>query len=110
MLISLLKKWFGPKSEADYISLLKKEPVVFYVGGGWGNAINWNDVEGRRVVGWKFNPPEVGDELRSQMQSGKIGRFVFVNIDRPGDPPDMFFADVALIGYTDGSPLPIAKA
>ncbi|WP_281375751.1 hypothetical protein [Halorarum halophilum] len=34
-----------------------------------------------------------------QMDSGRIGVFQMVDVERPGNPNDMFFATVEDIGY-----------
>lgn len=79
------------------------EPTVYRLGGGWGDAIEWWPYESTRVMGWKRCVPCVGDVLLAPMQSGKMGRYRFVKVRRPGDPPDMFFADVEFVGYEGSS-------
>lgn len=94
--------FFGKKPH----EVLKENPTVYKIGGGWGDSIQWSEDKARwRVHGWKYRIPEVGDELRAAMTSGKTCRFVFLRIDRCWDPPDMFFADVYPVAYTDGSAL-----
>lgn len=73
----------------------------------WGDNIFFQKMEDKdgirrtinRVTGWMTPIPEVGDELRCPMQSGKTGRFKITKVDECGDPPDMFFATVEAIGY-----------
>ena len=72
---------------------------------GWGNAINWSNYEKRRVYGHLQRRPRVGDELISKMESGKIARFVFTNVEYSTDPHDMFFADLTDIGYEGETPI-----
>lgn len=98
--------FFGKKPA----EVLKENPTVYTIGGGWGNSIQWSDTSTWRVHGWKYRIPEVGDELRAPMTSGKTCRFVFLRVDHCWDPPDMFFANVYPIAYTDGSPLPLKGA
>lgn len=56
------------------------------------------DFDSRRISGWSFHV-NVGDEVRSQMQSGKIARFKVEKIDRMLDPKDQYFGTVSDIGY-----------
>lgn len=63
---------------------------------GWGNSISW---DGREWYGWMTPIPEVGDEIHSMCQSGKMGRFIITRVDECHDPPDMFFATTKLVGY-----------
>ena len=92
-----------------FLEKFKKKKLVqpnlnahrFKVGGGWGDAINWFGEKPDMVVGWKRKKPKVGDILECEMQSGKMGEFVFEKVDYKHDPPDMFFADVRFVGYTN---------
>ena len=77
-----------------------KEAVTFEAGGGWGDAIGYSEYP-YRVHGWKQRKPVKGDVLTTQMKSGKMLVSIFQQIDRCGDPPDMFFAVVEPIGYSD---------
>jgi hypothetical protein len=43
--------------------------------------------------------PRVGDILASKMGSGKVGEWVFTEVDYERDPNDMFFGWVRFIGY-----------
>jgi hypothetical protein len=82
------------------------QPTVYQLGGDWGDAIGWRTrphAADRRVVGWQKRIPEVGDLLHAEMQSGRVGVFRFKSVRRPGDPPDMFFADVEFVGYAGTS-------
>ena len=69
--------------------------------GGWGNSIHWGDYEKRRVVGFLKRLPNKNDILRCKMQSGKIARFRFSEIDYKRYPPDMFAANMEDIGYEE---------
>ena len=81
------------------------EGYRYAYGGGWGNRIEWMlDREGKEVVGWKSRIPQIDDWLLCSMQSGKTGLHLFSSIERCGDPPDMFFATVELVGYVDVEP------
>lgn len=73
----------------------------YYIGGGWGDAIDWFNIPKRKVVGWKCSRPEKGDWLLCKTQSGKTGIFIFKVVEYCKDPPDMFFADVEDVGYED---------
>lgn len=86
---------------------IKPQPTVYKIGGGWGDRIEWFDQDTTltpkkrklKLNGWKENIPECGDVIDSEMQSGKIGRFVFTQVKRCSDPQDMFFGEVVFIGY-----------
>ena len=67
----------------------------------WGDRIqifNWDE---RRICGWLSRIPKEGDRLRIPMKSDKIAEFKIINIEKCGDPPDMFFADIEDIDYID---------
>lgn len=66
---------------------------------GWGNSIQFNDWEKRRLVGWTSPIPKKGDELIAEMFSGKLGKFLFVKVEPCIDPSDMWFATVKDLGY-----------
>jgi hypothetical protein len=86
----------------------------FTIGGGWGSHVNWLN-EGRakpvgledgtlgqgprRVYGHMGKRPNVGDHLTCEMQSGRVGVFVFTEVKYEWDPPDMFFGTVEFMGY-----------
>ena len=74
---------------------------TYETGGTWGNSIQWFDVTKRSVVGWRTPRPRIGDILKSPMQSGRIGLFVFTEVHYKQDPPDMFFATVEHLNYED---------
>jgi hypothetical protein len=76
-------------------------PHIYKIGGSWGDAIEWRDVENGLVVGWKCRIPYVGDVLMAPMKSGRIGRYRFLSIKRKYDPPDMFFGIVEFERYED---------
>ncbi len=66
----------------------------------WGDKISWHDWDKRKIVGWRYGV-DVGDFLRSTMESGKTASFLIVEVKYCGDPSDMFFATVSDIGYVD---------
>lgn len=70
----------------------------------WGNSIQWQNVEKRRIVGWQDQIPRKGDVILAAMQSGKVGRFLVTKVDPCRDPADMFFATVKDDGYLDAEP------
>lgn len=79
------------------------ERIRFAVGGMWGDAINWQDVERGCVVGWKRQHPKVGDLLKSSMQSGKTGVFRFRSVEPQENPRDMFFGHVDFVGFLEST-------
>ena len=68
--------------------------------GVWGSAVNilkWDDDTGSgRIAGWHSHHWrfEVGDTFILKSRSG-TSRYLVEAISRPGDPPDMWFADIA---------------
>lgn len=67
----------------------------------WGNSVCWNNVELRRVHGWCEPRPVRGDILKSPMKSGRIGLFIFTDVEYCRDPSDMFFATVTPYNYEE---------
>lgn len=65
----------------------------------WGDRIQWFNWDTRKIVGWLDRIPSIGDEIRFQMQSGKVAQFEVIEIERCRDPQDMFFATLKDIGY-----------
>lgn len=68
---------------------------------GWGNSIEWNDYQKRKLHGHLQNRPQLGDIINSKMESGKVGQFVVVEVHYMRDPPDMFFCVVEDLGYKE---------
>ena len=73
---------------------------------GWGNSIKWFDWEKRKVYGHMQRRPKVGDELRAEMQSGQIHRFIFTSVKLETNPRDMFFGFVIDWKYHEGGKEP----
>lgn len=65
----------------------------------WGNSIFFMSWEDRVVAGFLSEIPEKGDILRCKMETGKIARFEFTEVDRMSNPPDQFFATVKDLNY-----------
>ena len=91
--------------------LYKKQPRRMYkLGGGWGNAIQFSTYKKgsaiQRVHGFKHRFPQPGDVLQVPMESGKPGYWRFTEIEPCGDPRDMFFATISILGYEDEGDTP----
>lgn len=75
---------------------------------GWGNTVMWSDYSKYRVVGWLPNKPKVNDEIQFEMvredQSTIVTRFIVLDVQHAGDPPDMFWAVVMPFAYV-GHPI-----
>lgn len=75
----------------------------------WGNNIEFEGTDAetglRRIVGWLPRKPEVGDEIRFKMQSGKVSRMRVQGVEHTSNVRDMFFADLMDIGYVGGPPI-----
>jgi hypothetical protein len=56
---------------------------------------NWKD---RKIYGFTASP-EIGDEIRFEMSSGKIFRCLVKKVEWCRGPDDMYFADLVDIGY-----------
>jgi len=68
----------------------------------WGDNIYFFNWEKRHLVGWMTPIPNIGDEIRCKMKSGKVARFKIIKVEPQKDPKDMFFATVEDIGYLGG--------
>jgi len=66
---------------------------------GWGNSIFFTDWDKRTVAGHLNPTPKKGDILRCKMESGKIARFEFAEVDVMSDPKDQFFAKMSDMEY-----------
>ena len=77
----------------------QRKPRTFKTGGCWGDKIDVIDWGNRKVVGWKYDQPMVGDRLLIEMQSGKTLECEFTDVEYVPDPPDMFWATVRPIDY-----------
>lgn len=95
-------------------SIFKKKPeMTGYVYNawehqGWGDSIIWSigvDFEKRQITGWLWRKPNIGDEIRFKMESGKIARFRVQNVEHAEGVHDMFFGDLMDIGYVDEAPI-----
>jgi hypothetical protein len=61
----------------------------------WGNSVQWTNYQAMRVHGWCEPRPTRGDILKAPMKSGRVGIFIFKDVEYCRDPQDMFFATVA---------------
>lgn len=64
-----------------------------------GNSINWIYWDKLKVYGHLTPTPKEGDILRAKMESGKIARFEFKEVNVMRDPCDQFFATVSYLEY-----------
>ncbi len=65
----------------------------------WGDSVQWFNIDARRVYGHCEPRPVRGDILKSPMKSGRVGLFVFTDVELMRDPPDMFFGTVVQFGF-----------
>jgi len=103
--IKPLKKISKPEEEAIEGCSMKANYVNDRM---WGNHIDWTDsavaqfkqhIDGNTIFDvWGHLPivPEVGDTYLAEFQRTFM-KFVFVEVKRESDPPDMFFAKVKII-------------
>jgi len=66
----------------------------------WGHHAEWMR-PGERATGHHTPPPQDGDILYAAMESGRVGMYRLVNVERMSDPPDQWFADTEWVGYED---------
>lgn len=78
----------------------REDSREYFLGGGWGDHIEWMKC-GDSVAGHKHTRPRKGDVLVCEMISGRIGRYVFIDVEYCSDPTDMFFALVRFHDYKD---------
>lgn len=79
----------------------------------WGNHIKFFNFDNRQIWGhylnkysWASNGKKpyklsLGDEIQFRMGSGKIARFLIIELKYQADPKDMFFGTVEDIGYVE---------
>lgn len=66
---------------------------------GWGNRLEITDhYRANGHLPFYLKP---GDEIRTKMESGKVGRYLIKSVNQCLDPRDMFFAEISPIGYLD---------
>ncbi len=100
MLMNLLKRFKKKGGKTKELSRM------YEIGEVWDSAVQWFKFEDRRVVGWKCRRPKVGDFIKCDLQSGKVGIFRFTEVKLERDPPDMFFGTVQDFGYEGEVKLP----
>lgn len=98
--MNLLKKLFGKKEEKQEV-WIPKRVIEIWKHNGWGNSISWDDWQKRRLVGWLSPKPDIDDEIRGKLDSGKTGRFRVINVEHQQGVHDMFFCTVSDIGYLE---------
>lgn len=66
----------------------------------WGDNLFWSDCPGKNgnIDRWRLGShalrlPIIGDEIRGNMQSGRIGRWMVTKVDYMHGVSDGFFAD-----------------
>lgn len=84
----------------------KKPEADYSIGGGWGDAIQWNHDPDKlmelfpgaefEVIGWKDVKPVVGQTLVGEFTKSWVV-FEFTRVREYRDPPDMFNATVRAI-------------
>lgn len=90
-LLSIFNRIFGHRLTGREINMWDHS--------GWGDSIYWLNFNTRRIAGHLHNPPEKGDIINCQMQSGKIAQFIVVSCEVMSDPSDQFFATVSDYQY-----------
>lgn len=78
-----------------------------FTAGRWGWQVEvWKSPDGDPSIeptswaGYGYGL-RVGDAILYPMQSGKVGRWRITALRYVSDPPDMFWADAVLDGYSD---------
>lgn len=69
---------------------------------GWGHNLYWFSWERRTLAGYLPRPhPNIGDEVRSEMASGRTARFKIKAVRSMTDPRDQVFIDLEDVGYVE---------
>lgn len=92
-----------PEADNGY-PLVPQEDVigVFPRDTMWGNRITFDTYEERKVHGHISPRVRNGDLFAYQLESGRIGVFMLIEVDHALDPSDMFFANARDVGYLRG--------
>lgn len=113
-MLDLFKKFFKREPPPP---TYKEDYRIFHMGGVWGYHIEFWDKPSsagmstiQSVWGHYTPTPSDGDILEMDMKSGKITLWVFYNCRYPGNPDDMFFADISFLGYKDEISIPASSA
>ena len=96
--MGLIKNILGFKSKKPKLT---GRQINIWEHTGWGDTIAWTDYKTRRLHGHLPERPKVGDIINSEMESGKVGQFVVVEVEYMRDPPDQFFCKVSDLGYKE---------
>ena len=79
---------------------MANEKHVMYVGGAWGDAIYFWDLEKTRIYGFKpyrFAEGSILFDLAHHVDKQYVPMYLVKNMEWQIDPSDMFFADIELI-------------
>lgn len=100
-----LKKTFGKPPMITDLEVCKSGDYKH--GGGWGSSVQFTSVDWSKVnmekdklslYGFKSRKPRKGNTLSVEMHHHWL-LCEFVSVEYPGDPRDMFFGEVKIIGY-----------
>lgn len=97
----IFKKLFNRKKE----KWIPNRIINTWEHNAWGNSIYWSDWEKRKLCGHLTPKPKVDDEIRSEFNNGKIGRFRVINVEHVSGVHDMFWCNVLDIGYVEENEL-----
>jgi hypothetical protein len=89
----LLKRLFSRKPKAPRA---RKDAVIYRLGGGWGNRIEWLSHD--KVAGWKTPKPRKGDVLWEAIGDG-YNEYLFLEVENCWGVPDMFFGQILHVGF-----------
>ena len=95
------------KEIEDYTDTFKEGDEFDYTNQYWGHAFSCTQEYGTYIkYGYGFHRNsrriDVGSVLLLKTQSGRIGRYVVLNIEHEWNPKDMFWAYVVCIGHKEG--------
>lgn len=98
----LFDKFFHNKKTPIKHDIIQTGEIInLWEHNSWGNSVYFSDFKNRKITGHLSPRPKVGDEIRSKMSNGKIGRFLVKEIEYCRDPNDMFFCNVEDFGYLE---------
>lgn len=102
-----LKQLFKKKPTQRKVPKITGRILLAKIHSTWGDEISFEEAnEETKMIGINGHSPyhyKVGDVIVQRCESGKLGRFIIVEIRYMDDPTDQFFGTVGCIDYVDDS-------
>lgn len=94
-MLNKIRNWIQRKKDQKMLEAFTAlDRPRYWIGGYWGDKIQWSGEFQKRVVGWKCSRPSEGDWFLVGRSASIVSVFQFSKVVYCGDPSDMFFADV----------------